>query len=579
MNKLFVVGALLVASLVAGAAERELSLADYREKMKAAWMGQIIGMSYGSPMKWDAFKPGEVIPVEKMPKWQPHRIMQDHYFLLQMTFVRTLECHGLNVTAEQAGIDFAATEYAMLPNFRTSNVTRTNLRKGIAPPDCAHPKNMRGHANSADYQMSSDFTGILAPGCPQESIRLGRIFGSLLNFGDGVWAGQFVGALYAEAFFTQDINQLLDAGLAAIPAESDFAQMVRNVRAWHKEFPNDWLTCREKILSTYSREYNAHVKNKAFALKDAAKPCEDARFSGARLVMTLLYGQGDFDKSMEIYLRGDRGRWPAISAHVGGLLWLMKGHGAIPSVYLEKFDPKAKFPHVKYNFDELIVASEKLARQIVAQHGGRITKDATGEEKFVIPVKAPQAEAFVPSWQAPAPTGARYSEDTATVGVQKALDMLAPGWKTSPNGFRVGSGYVDVAEVWDLSNRRAAYHAREGFIRTQMSKECPSVTFSRRLKLPAGTPVLSFEASNTPAGDKGVPCLLMVRVDGALVLKTHLESGGQKGWYTHALQRYNIPLARWAGREATVELVTQALDTKTFGGVLWRNLAITSDAK
>ncbi len=66
MNKLLVVGALLVASLVASAAERELSLADYREKMKAAWMGHIIGMSYGSPMKWDAFKPGEVIPVEKM---------------------------------------------------------------------------------------------------------------------------------------------------------------------------------------------------------------------------------------------------------------------------------------------------------------------------------------------------------------------------------------------------------------------------------------------------------------------------------------------------------------------------------
>ena len=56
----------------------------------------------------------------------------------------------------------------------------------------------------------------------------------VLNFGDGVWAGQFIGTLYAEAFFTDDVDALLDAVLAAIPAESDYAQMVRNVRAWHR---------------------------------------------------------------------------------------------------------------------------------------------------------------------------------------------------------------------------------------------------------------------------------------------------------------------------------------------------------
>jgi len=47
--------------------------------------------------------------------------------------------------------------------------------------------------------------------------------------GDGVSAGQFIGGMYCEAFFEDDILKVIDAGLACIPADSQYAEMVRDV--------------------------------------------------------------------------------------------------------------------------------------------------------------------------------------------------------------------------------------------------------------------------------------------------------------------------------------------------------------
>ena len=45
----------------AGAKERVLTLDDYRDKMKGAWIGQMVGVSWGQPteFKWN----NEIIPL------------------------------------------------------------------------------------------------------------------------------------------------------------------------------------------------------------------------------------------------------------------------------------------------------------------------------------------------------------------------------------------------------------------------------------------------------------------------------------------------------------------------------------
>ena len=69
MKTLMVAALALCAGVWTACADsaRTLSLDDYRDKMKAAWVGQMVGVSWGQPteFKWkDA-----IIPADKVPEW------------------------------------------------------------------------------------------------------------------------------------------------------------------------------------------------------------------------------------------------------------------------------------------------------------------------------------------------------------------------------------------------------------------------------------------------------------------------------------------------------------------------------
>ena len=86
---------------------RRLPVSEYRDKMAGGWIGQMAGVGWGGPteFRWR----GEIIPEDKMPEWKPEMINQFHQddIYVEMTFLRTLEVHGWDVSIRQAGIDFA----------------------------------------------------------------------------------------------------------------------------------------------------------------------------------------------------------------------------------------------------------------------------------------------------------------------------------------------------------------------------------------------------------------------------------------------------------------------------------------
>ncbi len=577
MKKGLILGVCAV-TLWAGAAERVISVAEYRDKMKAAWIGQMYGVAWGFPTE---FKFNDVIiPEDKVPKWTPEFYKKWTYgnddLYVEMTFLRTLEQYGLDVSPRQAGIDFGNSQYML---WCANEAGRNNLRRGIAPPDCSHPK-FHNCPNDIDYQIEADYSGIIAPGCPQEVIRLGELFGRLVNYGDGMWAGQFVGACYAEAYFTKDINQILDAGLAAIPPQSDYAQMVRNVRGWHKEFPNDWIKCWEKIRATYSADYNKKIGNKSFVLRGAggsyAGAKIDARLNGACIVLGLLYSDGDPEKGMLISMRAGYDS-DCNPSNVGGIMMTMFGFKSLPAKYQEGLDDTIKFSYTQYDTPALLDVCEKLARQIVVKNGGRIEKGADGVEKFVIPVKKPVPSAYTPTWDpAPpeAPKGVRYTAQEVTARVQKALDEIFPGWKTTPNGIEGLAGRIDCLRVVDLK-APTEIHAYEPFVRTMPTKKGETVTLSRTVKVPAENPTLLLDVSCTPPGTAD----LTVRIDGedvfALPLATFRPRWGT-GWGAADMAHFKdieIPLQSWANREVKIELINKST-SDNFGGILWRKISV-----
>jgi hypothetical protein len=406
---------------------RRLPVKVYRDKMKAGWIGQIAGVCWGAPteFKWK----DQIIPVKDMPVWKPEKINdafgQDDLYV-EMTFLRTLEEYGIEASIRQAGIDFANSEY---PLWCANAAGRKNLRAGIAPPDASHPQ-FNKCPNDIDYQIEADFSGLIAPGMPNVAIALGNKFGRLMNYGDGVYGGQFVGGMYSEAFFEDDILKIIDAGLACIPAESQYAEMVRDMVAWYKENPNDWVATWEKCQKKY-RENPEYQK--------ASNGGIDVKINGAYILMGLLFGKGDLDNTIIISTRSgqDSDCNPSNSA---GVLFTTLGFSKLPARFSEKLDHNKNFIYTAYNVNTLLDVCEKLTREFLIREGGRIEKDAKGEEVFVIPVKAPIPNMLELSWEPGPVANSRFTEKEnakirfSSFALQKDVSRLFPNWTVGETG-------------------------------------------------------------------------------------------------------------------------------------------------
>jgi hypothetical protein len=511
-NRIALGVALVVWSLVtalgsaraAGQEFRRLPVKEYRDKMKAGWIGQIIGVSWGAPTEGRYQK---IMPVDKMPPFREDLVNdafgQDDLYV-EMTFLRTMEEYGYDVPIRQAGIDFANSGY---PLWVANAAGRSNLRNGIAPPDSSHPK-FHNCAGAIDYQIEADYAGLIAPGMPDVVIALGEKFGRLMNYGDGVYAGQFMGAMYAEAFFEKDVMKLIEAGLRAIPQECLYAGMVRDMLQWHRENPADW----EKTWTLAEKKYNQDRNYNISAL--------DVKREGAWVLMGLLYGQGDLDQTMIISCRCgfDSDCNPSSS---GGILFTTRGIANLPDKYYRKLDETKIFSHTAYNFPRLIDVCEKLARQGLVRVGGRIEKDAGGEEVFVIPVKAPTPSKFE-DLKNPGPiAGSRYSDEEmakiAGPGLRWAGPRFLDGWTLS-NCNRDQSSML-----WEAQGRKNV------FVLNGLTKGAKGYVLAKTMTLRPGKPLaLDFAAACDPKSDGWK---IRVRADGRdLAGETVSQATMKAGW-------------------------------------------------
>jgi hypothetical protein len=368
---------------------RRISLATYQDKMEAAWIGQMVGVGWGGPTEFRAV--GRILREDEVPPWKPEMVNQFNQddIYVEMTFLRTLEQYGWDVSIRQAGIDFANSRYRL---WHANRAGRDNLRSGIAPPDSGHPQ-FNKHADDIDYQIEADFSGIIAPGLPNTVIALGNIFGRLMNYGDGLYGGQFVGGMYAEAFFENDPLKIVEAGLRCIPAESQYAECIRDVIMWWKENPTDWQATWEKIEAKYNRHPDYR---RASCMKELANI--DAKINGAYIVMGLLYGKGDPDQTVLISTRCGQDS-DCNPSNAAGVLFTTIGARQLPERFTAKLNRQTVFSHTEYNFDRLVEVCTKLAREAVQRAGGRIEQDDQGREVWLIPVQKPVPNPLEQCWE------------------------------------------------------------------------------------------------------------------------------------------------------------------------------------
>jgi len=545
---------------------RRLPVAEYVDKMKAGWVGQMAGVGWGGPTEF-RYR-GQIIPEEKMPRWKPSMInqfRQDDLYV-EMTFLQTLAEHGLDVSIRQAGIDFANSGY---PLWHANRAGRDNLRRGIAPPDSGHPA-FNKHADDIDYQIEADYAGLIAPGLPNRVIRLGETFGRLMNYGDGLYGGQFVGGMYAEAFFTDDMEAIVRAGLACIPPESQYAEMVRDMLAWHKKNPDQWQKTWEWVEEKYH-------KNPKYTHGLCSKPggrggfSIDAKLNGAYILMGLLYGKGDPDRTILISTRCGQDS-DCNPSNAGGVLFTTLGFKRLPRRFTEALDPEGRFSHTPYTFPKLIETCEKLAREAVRQAGGRIEKDDRGREVFVIPVQTPRPSPLWKSYDPSPAANARFTEAerarirppqpkraprrSAPKDLSKAVARFAPGWSVRNCGADMNPGL------------RAEWGGRKNVLVTHPLSEKTGCTLFRTVEVPRGKrTVLRLTVAHAPRGD----WTLVVRADGKELAKEKISKATcPGGWRT-----VEVDLTPLAGRKVQLE-VENAADGWSWEAGYWAELTLES---
>ena len=542
---------LLPAEEQPGVTYRRISVAEYRDKMKAGWIGQIAGVCWGAPTEFKYME--RIIPEAEVPKWRPEMINdafgQDDLYV-EMTFLRTLEQYGLDVSIRQAGIDFANSGY---PLWHANVAGRKNLRAGIAPPDSSHPQ-FNKCADDIDYQIESDFSGLIAPGLPTIAIEIGDKFGRLMNYGDGVYAGIFVGTMYCEAFFETDVVKIIEAAMNAIPTDSQYAGMVRDVLTWYKEEPNDWIKTWEKIEA----KYHKNPDYRRFSC-DPGRFNIDAKINGAYILVGLLYGKGDLDETIIISTRCGQDS-DCNPSNAGGVLFTTLGFSKLPARFAEKLDLKTKFIYTNYNVPELIDVSEKIARQAVVKAGGFIEKNAKGEEVFVIPVKEIKHAPTMRSWE-PAPiANSKFTEEEMETikyrdfrDIQAAVSHHFPGWTIADCGPDMDPGVRE-------------FFGRQNVLLTHPKERGVPCILSREVEIPQQGPTkLHLVVSHHDQGDWD----LIVKVDGKEIFKRLIgNEPNTPRWKT-----IEIDLAPYAGKTVKLELLNQPNGWAWEGGY-WAEIEI-----
>ena len=341
---------------------KQIPRAVLRDKIAGGWAGKMIGVSYGG---WTEFsRQGEIIEYDIPfdPASLKEAISQDDLYV-QMSFMMAMDKYGLDATGAQYAEEFANAGYML---FHANRKGRKNFWDGIMPPDAGNPQYSL-HADDIDFQIEADYIGFMNPGMPQHSNKMCDVVGHVMNYGDGVYGGMFVAALYAESYFENDIPTIIAKALQSIPAESKYAMCIQDVIDGHKANPEDWTATWQIIQDRWGED------DICGALDDFNI---DAKVNGAYIVIGLLYGEGDFMKTLEYSTRCGQDS-DCNPSNAAGVLGIILGYDKIPAELKQHIPEIAdkKFIYTDYSFNSVVERTLHYAEEIVLKNGGSVKND------------------------------------------------------------------------------------------------------------------------------------------------------------------------------------------------------------
>ncbi|MBA7663626.1 hypothetical protein ES703_71671 [subsurface metagenome] len=229
------------------------------------------------------------------------------------------------------------------------------------PPMSGHPK-YNLHADDIDFQIEADYIGFMCPGMPQASNKICDKIGHIMNYGDGVYGGMFVSALYTTAYFENDIETIVKTALKVLPQESQYAQCIQDVIDGHKRNPDDWRKTWHELQDKWGESDICGALD-SFNI--------DAKINGAYIMIGLLYGDGEFEKTMEISTRCGQDS-DCNPSNASGVLGILLGYERLPEKWKKHIPEMAdeNFLYTNYSFNKAVDRTLDYAKKLIAENGG-----------------------------------------------------------------------------------------------------------------------------------------------------------------------------------------------------------------
>lgn len=433
-----------------------------KDKIRGGWAGQTIGVTFGAPyeFRFQGTFIGDYQPLlwydgylAKSMNNDPG-IYDDLY--MDLTFVDIFEKHGLQAPVDSFANAFAHAGYML---WHANQAARYNILHGIKAPESGHWKN-NPHADCIDYQIESDFAGLMSPGMPNSASEISDKIGHIMNYGDGWYGGVYVGAMYAFAFTSKDISYIVTEALKTVPAQSEFYQCISDVIGWYKKYPQDWKQTWLEVQKKWANDIGC--PEGVFAPFNI-----DAKVNAAYVVMGLLYGEGDFTKTLEISTRcgQDADCNPSSAA---GILGTVIGYNKIPAYWKMglKEAESIKFKYTTMSLNDAYAIGFKHALLNIEKNGGKVKG-----ETITIKTQSPVPVVFEKSFDGLYP-------------VQKI--SLSSALKNNQVSFEFeGTGFVIRGETAAWNNGASFVFATELYVDGQLteSPKLPANFTTRRYEL------------------------------------------------------------------------------------------------
>ncbi|MCI8441880.1 MAG: ADP-ribosylglycohydrolase family protein [Provencibacterium sp.] len=289
--------------------EIRLNREQIRDKIHACWIGKNIGGTMGTP--YEGKREVQDISGFSSPKGEP---LPNDDLDLQLVWLTAMEQEGPHQLSANLLSDYWVSYIP--PHWNEYGIGKSNLKMGLLPPLSGEFCN-ESWKNSNGAWIRSEIWACMAPGFPYVAMKY-AMMDACIDHGlsEGTYAEMFTAAMESLAFFETDVRTVIEKALRFIPEDCRVACSVRLVISEYEK-GTPWREVREKVVEeSKDLGWFQAPGNLGF------------------VVLGLLYGEGDFKKSL-IYAIDCGDDTDCTGATCGALLGILGGTAAIPQDWKE----------------------------------------------------------------------------------------------------------------------------------------------------------------------------------------------------------------------------------------------------